>query len=384
MIQETADIPSAYQLENGAEAAFVRVQPGGRVALLTMREPLGGLIERTMTAQSTITDVRGNALAAAPVVVESRLVEGISVRGRVINADGSYAANVPVTLTYYDQVSSLFGCQDWTVRPAQVFTDGQGSFAFDFVLNGIPYSLSATDTSGLSQDAVDILLQSFRGDQLDAATLESLAGSADVEDTLLGEFAAGSLPEAIAQAEGIDRAVVRDNVIIRSARVSTEAVFALRFRGRGTVIGQVLESDGVTPAAGSAVNLFPDPDSRELGRGLFADAEGRFAFFGVPLGVFSVEATSPSGRTRVLADVIDTPGQVLNLEVVLSESIPQITMLQGRVTEPDGTAHASGRVYIGRYVDGKLCCVVSTAVADVDGYWQADTIPAGTYDIVTI
>ncbi|MEX0326383.1 MAG: Ig-like domain-containing protein, partial [Puniceicoccaceae bacterium] len=384
MTQDTADIPEAYQMDNGTEAAFVRVQPGGRVALLTMREPLGALIPRTMTVASTVTDVRGNPLSPAPMSVESRLVEGISVRGRVIKADGSYAANVPVTLTYYDEVSALFGCEDWTMRPSQVFTDEEGMFAYDFVLNGIPYSLSATDTSGLSAEAVDIILESYRGDQLDSTLLEELATDEELENTLLGEFAASTLPEAIAQAEGIDRALVRDNVAIGSSRVGTEAVFALRFRGRGTIIGQVLESDGLTPAAGSAVNLFPDPDSRELGRGLYADSEGRFAFFGVPLGVFSVEATSPTGKTRVLADVINTPGQVLNLDVVLSESVPQLTSLQGRITEPDGTAHASGRVYIGQFVQGQFCCIVSTATADTDGYWTAEGIPVGDYDIIAI
>ncbi|MEX0330624.1 MAG: tandem-95 repeat protein [Puniceicoccaceae bacterium] len=384
MVQQTADIPEAYRLDNGNEAAFVRVQPGGRVALLTMREPVGALIPRNMTVASTITDVRGNNLSAVALPVESRLVEGISVRGRVIRADGSYAANVPVTLTYYDQKSTLFGCSDWIMRPSQVFTDEEGLFAYDFVLNGISYSLSATDTSNLSAEAVDLILDSYRGDQLDVSLLEELASDAELENTLLGEFAASSLPEAIAQAEGIDRAVVRDNVAAGSARVGTESVFALRFRGRGTIIGQVLESDGITPAAGSGVNLFPDPDSRELGRGLFADSEGRFAFFGVPLGVFSVEATSPSGRTRVLADVINTPGQVLNLEVVLSESIPQLTSLQGRITEPDGTPHANGRVYIGQYVQGKFCCIVSTATADTDGYWTAEGVPVDDYDIIAI
>ena len=37
---------------------------------------------------------------------------------------------------------------------------------------------------------------------------------------------------------------------------------ALRFRGRGTVSGQILAADGTTPVPGSAVNLFPDPASR--------------------------------------------------------------------------------------------------------------------------
>jgi len=49
----------------------------------------------------------------------------------VARADGSPAAGVPVTLTMYDQLSSLFGCQPFTVRASQVFTDVEGYFEFD-------------------------------------------------------------------------------------------------------------------------------------------------------------------------------------------------------------------------------------------------------------
>ena len=73
-----------------------------------MRQPVGDLVPRRMSVAPSVTDARGNALAAASSIeVQSRLVEGIVVRGRVIRADGSFAALVPVTLTYYDEVESV-------------------------------------------------------------------------------------------------------------------------------------------------------------------------------------------------------------------------------------------------------------------------------------
>ena len=366
MTQSLANVPEAYTLDGGNEAAFVQMQPGGRVALITMREPVGNLVPRQMSVAPTVKDARGNALATAPVPVQSRLVEGITVRGRVIRADGSFSAGVPVTLTYYDEVEAgLSGCLPFVVRPAQVFTDAEGQFQFDFVLAGIPYSVSATDTSGLSPDLIGAILESTRGDALDRARLLELANSPSVQNTLLAEFAVGALPQAIAKAEGLDRALVRDSVLSGSPREGTTSVYALRFRGRGSVIGQVLAADGVTPVPDGAVNLFPDPGSRELGRGLFSDADGRFAFFGVPLGTFSVEATSPTGPARVISDVITIPGETRNIAVVLSASAPPLGELQGRVTEPDGTPHAGASVFVGRFdpVTGKFGSVVAIATS---------------------
>src|SRR4029434_10216985 len=145
--------------------------------------------------------------------------------------------------------------------------------------------------------------------------------------------------------------------------------------------GTVFASDGVTPVGNAAVNLFPDPGSRELGRGVFSDNNGRFAFFGVPLGVFSVEATSSTGLTRVVSDVLTVAGEAKDISVVLSASVPVLTELQGRVTEPDGAAHAGAQVFVGRFdpVTGKFCCVVATATTNDDGYLRATGVSLNTY-----
>ena len=83
-----------------------------------------------------------------------------------------------------------------------------------------------------------------------------------------------------------------------------------------SVLGTVFEADAVTPAGGAAVNLFPDPDSRELGRGILVEQDGSFAFFGVPLGRYSIEAQSPTGLERIVAGTLDQVDEVEEITIV--------------------------------------------------------------------
>ena len=385
MQQSLVNVPSAYVLDNGNPAGSVQIQPGGRVALLNMRRPVSAIRPRTMTV-SGIADARGNALPALSRAVQSALTSGIALRGRVARADGSPAVGVPVTLTMYDQETG-FDCQLFTVRPCQVFTDTDGYFEIDYVMAGVPYSVSATDISGLSGDALQIILDAAAGDVFNRAKLLELANSAAAQNSLLAAFAVGALPEAIAKAEGLDRALLRDFVEVGTPREGTAVPVALRFRGRGVVTGQVVASDGVTAVNRAAVNLFPDPDSRELGRGVFSGSDGRFAFFGVPLGAFSIQADNSAGLTRTIAGVIDQPGRTNHVLVVLGSAIVQRTELTGRVVEADNaTPHAGATVFLGRYTpeSGKFENVVAVVAADSGGYWRAAGIPAKIYDVIGV
>ncbi|MEO7677287.1 MAG: carboxypeptidase-like regulatory domain-containing protein, partial [Verrucomicrobiota bacterium] len=383
MAQELVNIPGAYGLENGNVAGSVQIQPGGRIALLNMRRPVAAIVPRSMTV-SGIADARGNVLATGTRAVQTSLRAGIALRGRVARADGSPASGVPVTLTMYDEETG-FDCVPFTVRVSQVFTDGDGYFEFDYVMSGVPYSVSATDISGLSGDALQVILDSATGDAFNRAKLLELANSASVQNSLLAAFAVGALPEAIAKVEGIDRALLRDFVPTGSAREGTVSPVALRFRGRGVVVGKVVASDGITPVARAAVNLFPDPDSRELGRGIFSDSDGRFAFFGVPLGTFSVQADNGAGLVRTVAGIISQPGQTNSILVVLGSAMVPRTELTGRVVESDNvTPHANATVFVGKYIDGKFGSVVAVATADMDGFWRAQNIPANIYDVVGV
>ncbi len=384
MTQETAGNPEAYQLDDGNRAASVQVQPGGRVALLALRRPIGALIPHTLTIGNGVTDLRGNTLAATPLIIQSRLAEGFKVRGRILRPDGSPGQNLPVTLTYNDKVPSSDGCRDNEVRVAQVSSDGDGAFALDFVLSGIPFSLSTTDVTDVrDNEAIAIILESSVDGAVTEARLKSLgAGIAGSElsanAALRRAFGVESISQAIALAEGLDRAVVRD--FAPAGRQGEESVYVLRFRGRAAVSGQVLLADGVTPVAGAAVNLFPDPDSRELGRGVLSDSNGTFSFLGVPLGTTSVEATSATGLTRTVSTLVATSGATVNLPILLSANVPERVTVQGRITEPDGAPHGSATVLVQTTrPEGGADELASVAIAtsDANGYYSANDIPVG-------
>lgn len=383
MTQASVDLPDAYRFDDGNGAGSVQIQPGGRVALLNLAQPVGALVARTLSVAPTVTDPRGNPLVASARPLQATAALGISVAGRVVRASGEPAAGVPVTLTMYDEVEG-FVCEPYVTRPAQARTDAEGRFHFDYVPAGIPYSVSATDTTGLSSEAEALLLAASSDERLDRARLLELA-SGSAAGTLLEQFAVGALPQAVAAAEGLDRALVRDFVDEGSARLGSAVPVALRFRGRGTVTGTVLEADGTTPSPGAAVNLFPDPDSRELGRGVFADASGRFAFFGVPLGAFTIDATSAAGRTRTASEVLIAPGEVKDVAVVLAPAPVARGVIEGRVLEPGtGLGHAGARVFVGEFTEEAFENVVAVATTDASGAYRAGGVPAGTWDLVAV
>ncbi len=387
MTQAQVDVPSAYALDNGNVAGSVQIQPGGRVALLNMRRTFGGIRPRSLTV-SGVTDPRGNPVAAAAVPVGRGTTQGVAIRGRVVRADGSPAVAVPVTLTEYDQkfdTGFSASCESWVQRPMQVFTDANGFFEIDYVMSGIPFSVSATDTAGLPPDAVQMLLDSAEGDAFARNRLRELAEAASAQGTLGAAFGTGSVTEAIARVEGLDRALLRDSVIQGSPREGGEMFVALRFRGRGAVAGRVLAPDGVTPVGQVAVNLFPDPDSREQGRGLFTGADGRFRFEGVPLGLYTVSATAASGASRTVAGVLSEVGAVDTVDLVLGEQVVPRAALAGQVFETDNaTPHADGRVFVGRFGPSGLGGIVAAVDCDASGFWAATNIPAGLYDVVAV
>lgn len=391
--QATAGMPESYQVDGGNGANSVQIQPSGRVALMNLRFGISALRPRTMTVTG-VTDLRGNSIVGNQMPISSLnpdngqpFTGGVTLKGRVLRGDGTLATNVPVTLTMRDQVYGPLFCESWIRRVSQVLTDEKGNFEVDFVMAGIHYTISATDISGLSQAELQLILGGSAEGAVERDHLERLANSSTTRDTLLGLFSASSLPEAIAKAEGVDRAVVNDLVHIGSSREGQQVPIALRFRGRATVIGRVVAEDGLTPLAEAAVNLFPDPGSRELGRGVFANQNGEFAFTGVPLGVFTVDVKTSDRRGRTVAGLIDIPGQVTNLVI----SVPAVPVaygaLRGRVFEADNlTAHGNGRVYIGRYDSGgnRVKEVVRILEVDADGFWQADDLPVREYDLLAV
>ncbi|HEU5123392.1 MAG TPA: carboxypeptidase regulatory-like domain-containing protein [Verrucomicrobiae bacterium] len=379
MTQTNVNLPAAYELDNGITAQSVRIQPGGRVALLNLRQGTGGVHPRTLTVNG-VADPRGHLMVSNSLPISNLITEGVAVNGIVLRADGSPAANVPVTLTMNDLHRDPFDrCDKVTSSISQVFSDSEGRFKFDFVLAGVPYTISATDLGGLSQDAINVILNSYRGSYFDRDRLLLQAAQSNIVATL----GATNLMEAVAFAESLDRAIWNDRIEYHEGMQGQEIAVALRFRGRGTVSGRVVSADGVTPAAQAAVNLFPDPASRELGRGIFADSNGRFQFNGVPLGQFTIQVKTGLGQFRTVAGTLNQVGEVADLVIQLTApTVEQIvrTSMRGVVTEADNlTPHEHAQVFV-RGVDG----VVGVAESNDSGYWEVNDIPVGTYQVIAI
>ena len=387
MRQEDIAFPPAFRLSDGNGANSVRAQPGGRVALVNLRKGVGTIRQRVMTI-SDLRDARGNMMATTNRPILHFAGEGTALNGKVIGLSGSPVSGVPVTLTMHDWLATPLGCVPVIVKASQEFTDENGEFTFDYIMAGLSYTISVTDTSVLTDEATDEIIQALidarPNDQFNREKLESLANQTESRDALLKSFAAGDINTAVAKAEGLDRAVFRDSVRIGSARIGSEVPIVLRFRGRGTVAGRILDASGA-PVFGAAVNLFPDSDSRELGRGMFTDPEGRFAFYGVPLGNYSICASTADGRMAAAVGFLEHVNQENYDEIALPDEVVEVVSARGQVFEHDGvTPHANAAVFIGQQKDLSLNQVVAAVTADSDGFWMADGIPAGEWDVVAV
>ncbi|MGV3772681.1 MAG: carboxypeptidase regulatory-like domain-containing protein, partial [Verrucomicrobiales bacterium] len=384
MQQELINVPVAYKLDNGTTANGVQVQPGGRVALLSLNEGISAIRPRKITVAG-VKDQRGASSVEQPIQVKSELKDGAAITGRVLRADGSVAVGVPVTVTMYDPHKDPFDRCDPIIvsRVAQKYTDSEGYFSFDFVHGGVGFTIAAVDTGGLTVEAIDHILKTFSGNRFAADKLAAQAAIAHMQSSL----GVGSVQEAINLVEGLDRAVWSDNIDFHGGRMGRELTVALRFRGRGVVAGTVVGPDGQTPVAGAAVNLTPDPDSRELAVGQLTDANGRFTFHGVPLGNFGLRVESSLRHFRTVAGRLSRVRETNNMTIVLTaptaEEIVRST-LKGRVVEPDGlTGHESASVFLTWMSDNKAATVASI-VTDAAGYWEAADLPVGTYNVRVI
>lgn len=380
---------SAFSFPDGNGARTVQLQPGRRVLLLQLHRGIGSFAVRPRDYSLQIdrlADPRGNYSTSGSYPVLTPSAKGASLRGRVYGVDGHPVSRVPVTLTMEDRVGNK--CLPAEFRAGQVFTDDNGFFALDFVLADVPFTLAALDTSRMSDEDARTLLGALLEAQgpngADRARLEELAREPRTRDAMLRAFNLGQIGEAIVAAEGLDRAVYRDLIPQGSGRDGSEIAVALRFRGRAALTGRVLAASGA-PLPGAAVNLFPDSESRELGRGVFTGADGSFAFQGVPLGEFTLNAETRDGRRQIVADRLLAAGEVREFDLVVPDLPQRFGGVRGLVLEADGTPHPAARVFVAQQVRGTSAIgVVASTTADPEGYFQLTRIPASTWDVAAV
>lgn len=391
MTQDAAGQTNSYAVDGDNGADSVTVQPSGRVALLNLRKGISALIPRNIMV-SGVTDVRGNPLVANPTPIQcyfpgttNNFTGGVTITGRVLEGDGTPSVGVPVTLTMYDGAASPEGCQQWIRRVSQVITDSGGNFSFDYVMSGIPYSISASDTSSLPPGALQAVMESTVAGQPDANQLEQIISSMSNPNSLLALLNANSAAQAVVIVQGLDRAVFNDQVVLGSGREGQDVPVVLRFRGRGSVAGQVVASDGVTPVPNAAVNLYPDPSSMELGRGVFSDVNGLFQFPGIPLGVFSVQVATSDNRSATVLGLLETPGETTNIVVALPDTPVLHGEIRGEVFDSDNvTPIPNARIYLGHYSSGNntVSQVIAEGTADSSGSYDITNVPIQSIDVV--
>ncbi len=384
------ETPGAYRLVGGDNGArTVKLQEGGRVCLLQLHRGVGSFAVRPRSYRlevASLPDPRGHLSSPQDLDVLMADGQGTSVRGRVLGLDGNPVAGAPVTLTMSDRVGDR--CLPAEYRAGQVFTDAAGYFALDFVLADVGFTIAAIDTSRMTdEDArtiLGVLEEVVGGDPESRERIAGLLAGAQVREAMLRAFRAGEIGAAIAAAEGVDRATYSDYIGVGDGRMGSELAVVLRFRGRGTVEGRVLGANGA-PLPGAAVNLFPALDSRELGRGVFADDEGGFRFTGVPLGEFGLEATTSDGRARRVSGRLAEPGSTATMEVRVPDVRERTGTVTGWVAEEGGAPHPGARVYLAEHIAGESAAgVAGSAEADADGAFRLTRIPVGNWQIVAV
>lgn len=372
--------PAYYTLDNGVRSGAILLQEGTRVAYLGLEQGVGEFYPRQLRLHGG-RDPRGNPLLQNPVSIQTSAHAGAPVRGRVIRGDNSPGAFLPVTLTYFEHFPRGITCPEYPVRAVQTLTDTDGEFAFDFVMGGIYYELEVVDVTGLGPELAPLLAEAAADPAQMRERLAEIAARPGLGSRLLEEFAVDDLPAAFTLAQSLDRAQFRD--VITPAKESVEQTVVLRFRGRGALLGRVLEPDGQTPAARVPVTYFPPMTTGEPSFALLTDVEGRFAFLGSPLGAFALQAESLDRRQLATAfDALTEPGGVLELTLQLVDrgAPPPTVEVRGQVFQADGATGAPDAAVLLRHESKQSW----RAEADASATFQFPNIPVGTFSLLAV
>ncbi|HXK60731.1 MAG TPA: Ig-like domain-containing protein [Acidobacteriota bacterium] len=172
---------------------------------------------------------------------------------------------------------------------------------------------------------------------------------------------------------GYDRGRVGPVIITEpGATISVE----VHFDGVGTIRGEALEADGVTPLQQGTVTFtnteWPDPVKLAC-----PVVDGSYRIENAPAGPFSLKLAVP-GRTAAAgaAETLES-GQVLTIPLIL-EPAGTVT---GKVIRPDGTTPAVGTdvtVKVTRPVGGTLTLTTHT---DAAGIYRLDQVILGMIEI---
>lgn len=393
----------------------VALQPGRRIAFVALRDPIGPFIPRQISISAGV-DLRGQPMApfTGPMEITVGPEAGV-VNGRVIRADGTPVPFANVRLFY------LIDCgagPAW-VGIASKSADGEGRYAWDYVLRQLPDKIVAVDPEteefrsvpfNIQRDGqrlnVDIV---FLGRGTFSGTTRSEAGTVLADTNVrITSLTDGSQYGATTDAHGrfsVARIPV-GNLFVEAINIPAHAKFALSeaipFAGanvdrditlldieqqqitvrHGNVGGRVLRTDGVTPAGGVPVFVWyktasqpgvlcpPGQDECAVASGV-ADAGGAFAFADVPAGSLRVSAFDQEGLVQGEARLELASQATVDLNVLLVGGLGTVT---GHVLSPDGTPVA------GAAVGGGMTLVTT----NTSGEFTLTDVPVGRREIVAV
>ncbi|MFN0129716.1 MAG: Ig-like domain-containing protein, partial [Verrucomicrobiales bacterium] len=342
------------------------------VVLTTPNESRDVLVVET--ALGTVFGLVTNGLGIAPVPnAEIVLILddpfAVNRRRTVTTApDGTYSfAAVPAgifTLTARDPVTGLRGGARATMAPST------GSLEVNLPLQA---TASATilvlEPDGVTPADATVRLA---GDSGGLFADTGPDGRARFENILV--LTANSSPyniSATSRRTGETRSVASGSV---SPRVRGAEEFAtLVLRGVGTVEGQVLQADGLTPAAGAEVRLQMPTGNTET---VVATAQGAFQFTNVPVGQSSLSAFSQALGAQSPVTVA-APGATVTQNLVLTASGTVI----GRLLRADGTTAAEGADVIITFRSASNADGTFASRLGADGRFSFAPVTAGPFSI---
>ncbi|MGC4081086.1 MAG: Ig-like domain-containing protein [Vicinamibacterales bacterium] len=328
----------------GNRIVSVALQPGGRVAYVALREPVGPFVPSSINV-SGASDRSGHVLAGpvnVPIVTTVSQDAGL-VSGRVLNADGTPAAGALVRMFYE------FNCGDDvnTVGVAEDVADATGAYRFDYVLNAPGMNVRLQVIDPLTNDLRNVRFKLARSGQ----------------------------------------------------RMNVDVVML----GRGTLTGRTLAENGQA-LSNTALRITSLTDQSQYAA--TSDATGAFVVSRVPVGNILIEAVNVDRPAQLfVSDLIPFAGATVTRDLVLLDPVaigPAVVKtgtLSGLVLKADGVTPVVDIPVVAYYTTrsqaGVACgvlpggrdepgeCAIQVVRTDATGHFSFPGLTAGQLRINT-
>ncbi len=153
---------------------------------------------------------------------------------------------------------------------------------------------------------------------------------------------------------------------------ATPLSITVQLQPAGLVLGQVLGVDGISPIAGTPVQI-NGPQSRQINTA----SDGSFRFDALPLGTYTLQALDANGRVRArnTGITLASNGDVLTSNLVFVG----VGTVQGHVVNPDGTAATFLGVSL-RSSNAQIGGLLNTST-DSFGNYSISGVPVGSFTV---